>query len=77
MQASVPSVPVSQASTRQLAPIGEKKWPDIPLGFQLIAEFGLTLNEFGTYSVKCDVELPGGETLTRTKPFYLVKLERD
>lgn len=59
-------------ATTQLSNVGEKRFPDVPLGFRMFAELGLNLEDYGRYVAKCKVELPDGSSIEAETKLYVI-----
>jgi hypothetical protein len=47
-------------------------WPEVPLAFDVFAEFPIELPEYGTYTVSADFTAPDGQRLHGQANFYVV-----
>jgi hypothetical protein len=67
--------PTGQVIAAQTAPatIGSPLWPDLPITFDLFAEFPLRLADYGTYVVEVEVTRPDGSTAKGHANFYVTK----
>jgi hypothetical protein len=59
---------VAQASSMRTA---VPQWPDLPVTFDIFAEFPLRLSEYGSYTIDISVSAPHGEQATGTTSLHV------
>lgn len=52
--------------------VGDRKFDELPVGFNLTAQLQVSVSAYGTYTIECSIESASGVMVRGTKKLYVV-----